>query len=596
MQTLRDAEPDTALHLDADILVVDDNPANVELLLELLEDEGYARVEGITDPRAVEARVRRQCPDLILLDVRMPWLSGLEVMERLRALPGDRPPAVIVLTAQIDEETRHRALELGAQDFLTKPFDHVEVLQRMRNTLDLHGLMKARTQRAVALEALVRERTRALEALSREDPVTGLPNRRALLERADSLHAQGRGLGVLFIAIAGFDDVARLHGYGVSDRLGMQLAQRLRPRCGEGRCMLGVWNSAEWVVLGEIGAGDRGMAALAEEVLGAFLAPFEVEGMSLQLRARVGVAAEAGAGGGDDGEQLVRKAALALPAREGERQAYSAELEAALQRRTRMTHALRHAIARDEFYLVCQPKVDLRTLAVSGAEVLLRWQSAEFGAVSPAEFIPLAEASGEIVGIGAWVVRAALDLLARWHREGAVPEGFSLAVNVASVQLMRPAFASELIEAARARGVSPALLEIEVTESGLMQDMALAMRQLERLAEAGFGIAIDDFGTGYSSLAYLKTLPVSVLKIDRAFIRELHTSAQDQRLTGTVIDMARHFGFRTVAEGVENAEQLAWLARMGCDLVQGFLFAPPLKEEALLRVLRTGFAEMLAAQ
>src|SRR5690606_30985685 len=145
---------------------------------------------------------------------------------------------------------------------------------------------------------------------------------------------------------------------------------------------------------------------------------------------------------------------------------------------------------------------------------------------------------------------------------------------VASVQLMRPEFAHEIIAAAQARGVPPALLEIEVTESGLMQDMALAMTQVETLARTGFGIAIDDFSTGYSSLAYLKALPVSVLKIDRAFIRDLHTNPQDQRLTGTVIDMARHFGFLTVAEGVENVEQLERLAHMGCDVVQGFLFAP----------------------
>ena len=573
-------------YADADILVVDDNLANVELLIGLLEDQGYDRLEGMTDPRRVEARVQRQCPDLILLDVRMPWLSGLEIMERLRALPREQAPAVIVLTAQIDEETRHRALELGAQDFLIKPFDHVEVLQRIHNTLDRHWLIKERSQRAVLLEGLVKERTRALEALSREDPVTGLPNRRALLEHAERLLAEGRNPGVLFIAIGGLDDIARLHGYVISDRLGMQLAQRLRPLQADADAMLGVWNSSEWVLLTDHAGSDDAHGALGETVLEHFATPFEVEDMSLQLRASIGRSAGAAAG---SAEHWIRRAALALPARDGLCQAYSAELEEALRRRTRMAHALRHAIARGELHLACQPKVDLKTRTVCGAEALLRWNSAEFGPVSPAEFIPLAEASGEIVAIGAWVMHEAMDLLARWRRQAVVPPDFSLAVNAASVQLMRPEFAHETIAAARAHGVPPALLEIEVTESGLMQDMALAMTQLETLARTGFGIAIDDFGTGYSSLAYLKALPVSVLKIDRAFIRDLHTNPQDQRLTGTVIDMARHFGFRTVAEGVENVAQLERLAHMGCDVAQGFLFAPPLAEEALLRAVATGF-------
>lgn len=580
------------LSADADILVVDDNPANVELLLGLLEDEGYARVEGITDPRRVEERVQRQCPDLILLDVRMPWITGLELMERLHALALAHPPAVIVLTAQIDEQTRYRALDLGARDFLTKPFDHVEVLQRIGNTLQLHGLMKERTQRAALLEDLVRERTRALESLSREDPVTGLPNRRAVLEEAERILARSRTLAVVFIAIGGLDDIAQVHGYAVSDRLGLELAQRLLPLRNAGAALLGVWNSAEWVLLSECGDQPETVDALAEAVLSAFATAFPVHQMALYLRVRVGISSGGEAGGA---EQLIRKAALALPARDGAFQAHSAELETALQRRTRMRDVLREAIERNEFNLVFQPKVDLRSREVNGAEVLLRWKNAEFGHVSPAEFVPLAEASGEIVSIGAWVIQRALDTLARWHREGVVAPHFSLAVNVASVQLMRPHFARELIEAVQLAGVAPALLELEVTESGLMQDMELAMTQLEALSRAGFRIAIDDFGTGYSSLAYLKTLPVSVLKIDRAFIRELHTSAQDQRLTGTVIDMARHFGFRTVAEGVENPEQLERLARMGCDEVQGFLFAPPLSEEALLRVVETGFAESAVA-
>lgn len=574
------------MHADADILIVDDNPANVELLLALLEDEGYHRLEGVTDPRQVAARVAAHAPDLILLDVRMPHLSGFELMERLSA-GGGEAPAVIILTAQIDDATRYRALELGARDFLTKPFDQVEVLQRIRNTLHMQRLMKERAERADLLEALVAERTQELARRARSDPLTGLPNRVALLDELAARLEARRHTAVLFLSIEGMDEVARLHGFGVADQLARAAARRLRDGLPEG--FLGVWNSAQGIVLCDCAPGEAAAGVLAERLLADFRAPIEVERMQLHLGLRIGIAADA-----DEGspEQLVRRAALALATGEGQWQYYQAELETRLQRRTGIREALRGAVERAEFALVYQPKVALCSGDIVGVEALLRWDGGSHGRVSPAEFIPIAEASGEILAIGDWVVRAALAALRRWRTEGRVAEGFSVAVNVSAQQLMQADFAERLVAEVEASGVPPAALELEVTESGLMQDMALAARHLDQLAGAGFRIAIDDFGTGYSSLAYLKVLPVSVLKIDRAFIRELHANPADQRLTGTVIDMARHFEFVTVAEGVEQEAQLERLMDMGCDLVQGFMFAPPLKEDALFRLMKTGFAHL----
>ncbi|ONF43773.1 GGDEF domain-containing response regulator [Marinobacter lutaoensis] len=574
--------------VEADILVVDDNVANVELLIALLEDEGYARVDGLTDPRDVGHRVRRRPPDLILLDVRMPHMNGFEVMEQLRQHHGDSLPAVIVLTAQIDNDTRYRALTLGARDFLTKPFDHLEVLQRINNTLHLQRLMQERAERARLLETLVAERTRELALRARQDPLTGLPNRHAVLDEIRDRIDQGRSAAVLFVALDGIEEVARVHGFATADQLVGVVARRLRDRVRASGQLLGVWNSTDWVMLSDCVAEEQAVAPIAECLLSCFEAPFEVDQMQLRLTARVGASATLP---GRTAEQLVRFAALALPSGAGAWQGYDESLEHALQRRTGLREALSGAADRGELHLAYQPKVALATGDIVGAEALLRWESPAYGRVSPGEFVPIAEASGEILSIGRWVVLEALSALARWRREQAVPDDFTLAVNVAPVQLMQPDFARWLIDVVGASGISPEHLELEVTETGLMQDMALAMTQLDTLTGAGFHIAIDDFGTGHSSLAYLKQLPVSVLKVDRAFIRELHCNHQDQKLTGTVIDMARHFGFATVAEGVEQAEQLACLARMGCDLVQGFLFAPPLREGALLTLVPAGFAD-----
>lgn len=585
----------SSLFSTADILVVDDNPVNVELLMDLLEDEGYITVEGMTDPLQVEARIHSKRPDLILLDIRMPKLNGLELLERLNTTWGEQVPAVIVLTAQIDEETRHQALQLGAQDFLTKPFNHIEVLQRIHNTLQLQRLLNERSEKANLLETLVTERTRELKILSRQDPLTGLANRQVILETIEQLRSDTADVLTFFIALEGLDDIGRLHGYDIMDQALCALSTHIQQLTDLPIRLLGVWSTDQWVVLCSAEATQNQAESIAVRLLEALQAPLYLRQLCVSVRARIGVSC---ASLKRSPEQVVRTAAVALPADDSQWQSYNQDLEENLQRISQLSDALYVAIENNELHLLYQPKVDVRSGAVKGVEALLRWDSPDFGRVSPVEFIPIAEAKGYIITIGKWVALQAIDALVRWREQQAVGEHFTVAINVASAQLMQPDFADWLITATEQAGLPAYSLEIEVTESGLMHDMQLAMQQLERLAAAGFGIAIDDFGTGYSSLAYLKVLPVSVIKIDRAFISEMHINTQDQRLTHTVIDMARNFQFATVAEGVEELEQFKLLQAMGCDLIQGYLFAPPLKEQMMLQLVASGFADtpMFAAQ
>lgn len=577
-----------ALFSSADILVVDDNPVNVELLMDLLEDEGYQIVEGMTDPLLVEARVQKKRPDLILLDIRMPSISGLELLELLNKAWGEQVPAVIVLTAQIDEATRHQALQLGAQDFLTKPFNHVEVLQRIRNTLQLQRLLSERSEKATLLEHLVVERTRELSILSRQDPVTSLPNRSVILETITQLRIEKRGLLAFFIALEGLDEIERLHGYEAMDQAICALSVRVQQLTDLSIRILGVWSTNKWVVLCETTVSEQQAGIFAKRLLDVIQVPLQLQQLCVYVRARIGVS---GSIAERSPEQIVRMAAVALPEADSQWQGYDQALEMTLWRKNQLSDALYAAISNSELHLLYQPKVDVRSGQVRGVEALLRWDSAIFGRVSPAEFIPIAEANCFIITLGQWVVREAVSAIVRWRAQAAVDEYFSVAVNVAGAQLMQPDFAEWLINVVQQAGLPAHALEVEVTESDLMQDMQLAMLQLQTLAAAGISISIDDFGTGYSSLAYLKVLPVSVLKIDRAFISEMHVNAQDQRLTSTVIDMARHFEFLTVAEGVEEPEQFKLLQAMGCDLIQGFLFAPPLNESMMLQLVATGFAD-----
>lgn len=577
-----------ALFSSADILVVDDNPVNVELLMDLLEDEGYQIVEGMTDPLLVEARVQKKRPDLILLDIRMPSISGLELLELLNKAWGEQVPAVIVLTAQIDEATRHQALQLGAQDFLTKPFNHVEVLQRIRNTLQLQRLLSERSEKAALLEHLVVERTRELSILSRQDPVTSLPNRSVILETITQLRIEKRGLLAFFIALEGLDEIERLHGYEAMDQAICALSVRVQQLTDLSIRILGVWSTNKWVVVCETTVSEQQAEIFAKRLLDVIQVPLQLQQLCVYVRARIGVS---GSIAERSPEQIVRMAAVALPEADSQWQGYDQALEMTLWRKNQLSDALYAAISNSELHLLYQPKVDVRSGQVRGVEALLRWDSALFGRVSPAEFIPIAEANCFIITLGQWVVREAVSAIVRWRAQAAVDEYFSVAVNVAGAQLMQPDFAEWLINVVQQAGLPAHALEVEVTESDLMQDMQLAMLQLQTLAAAGISISIDDFGTGYSSLAYLKVLPVSVLKIDRAFISEMHVNAQDQRLTSTVIDMARHFEFLTVAEGVEEPEQFKLLQAMGCDLIQGFLFAPPLNESMMLQLVASGFAD-----
>ncbi len=576
---------------DARILVLDDNPINVELLLDLLDEHGYSQAHGLCDPRQLAGQLEQALPDLLLLDIRMPHLSGLQVLEQLRARWGEQAPPVIVLSAQTDRETRLEALARGARDFIGKPFDQQEVLQRIHNTLEVHFLLRERSDQALLLRHLVDERTSEIQRLSFQDTVTGLPNRPALLARLARAASDGQPLSLCYLALDGLDEIARLHGTRSSETLAHLLRDRLHEQLG-GAAEIAVWSSHEWV----IHQPQLDAAVLQQRcqlILDCAGRAFSFEHLLLRLDVRLGVSHSAMPH--DDAEHLVRLAALALAEERGQWRLYQPSLEAELQQRTRCRQALHQALARQQLFLVYQPKIDLASGRVSGAEALLRWVPPELGFDSPAEFIPLAEASGDILPIGDWVIDQAIRQLEAWRDAGEVDDDFRLAVNVAALQLMQDDFADRLLARLAASRLPRGALEIEVTESGLMQDIARARRQLARLAEHGLPIAIDDFGTGHSSLAYLKTLPVAVLKIDRAFVSHMDTDLQDRRLAETVIDMAGHFACSTVAEGVENAEQARMLRDMGCQLAQGYWYSPPLKVEQFVEFCAARQGEMTGA-
>ena len=555
------------------VLVVDDNAANAELLLDLLDDHGFTNVHGISDPRQVLAHCVKYKPDLLLLDIRTPFLNGYAIIDQLQQHFLHQMPPTIVLTAQIDDETRHRVLNMGVRDFITKPFLHEEVLQRIRNTLTLEHRYQVRDQQAETLERMVAKRTQQLDHQSRTDPITQLPNRRGLMQTLREASIGNSPTGLLFIVLDHLDEAVRLHGYGIADQLVRHISQTLYSQLDSGS-VLGLWGGSELLAITQC-TDQPTLERLAAQLLGSFEQDQALDDLLIPLNARIGISWTTEF---FNIERLVHMAALALPQKNSPQriQSYNATLEAQQRHRLNLQQAIRGATQRGEMSLVFQPKISLTTQEIIGAEALLRWHHPELGHISPGDFIPLAEASGDILAIGDWVLEETMRHIVAWRRQGILNDCFHIAVNVAARQLTRKDFAQKLLDRLATYGIPERFFALEVTESGLLSDMHNARIQLAHLAKMNVAVAIDDFGTGYSSLAYIQTLPFSTLKIDRAFVMDIDKSPVDRQLANMITQLAHAVGCDVVAEGIETASQAAYLHSIGCEAAQGYYYARPL--------------------
>ncbi|HWH81817.1 MAG TPA: EAL domain-containing protein [Burkholderiaceae bacterium] len=426
--------------------------------------------------------------------------------------------------------------------------------------------------------------TQQIETLSYSDVLTGLPNRRLLADRVELALARSRREGtpfaLLFLNLDRFTRINDTLGRIVGDRVLRDVADRLRG-CVREIDTVARLGGDEFVAL--VSQTDvRGAEAAAQRMLEALKQPFAQDGLSFTVTASLGIAPCIGDAAGLD--ELVRRSDAAM--REA-KQAGGAAFRFHRPRdagdagpsrsRMRLDHAMRLALAQQRFRLHYQPQVDFASGAVVGAEALIRWQDAERGEVSPGEFIPAAEESGFIVAIGDWVLQHAVAQAAAWAGAGlAMP----VSVNVSALQFRQPGFVEGVARVLREAGLAPAALELELTESILIQDAPEAMRRLQALAALGVRLAIDDFGTGYSSLAYLKRFPIRRLKIDRSFVSGLPAQASDRAIVQAIVQMGRALDMEIVAEGVETEAQRACLHAAGCDQFQGFLFAPALDAAA----------------
>ena len=427
-----------------------------------------------------------------------------------------------------------------------------------------------------------------LAYLAQFDPLTGLPNRALLADRLSQMIGQAKRrrspLAALFIDLDEFKAVNDTLGHAGGDALLKEVAVRLQSTVRSGDTVARISGDEFAIVLAEL-VRPEDAALVAQKVIERLAEAVEIQGNEVFITASVGIAAYPADGA--DAEALIGAADAAMyRAKQSGRNAYqffTAEINQRSRARLQLGSELRRAVERGEFALVYQPKYHLADCRPSGAEALLRWKHPERGMVSPGEFIPVLEETGLIVPVGEWVLRRACSDLKAWQAAG-VPAG-PVSVNLSARQFRQQQLDRRIKALVASAGVDPSLIELEITESQLMQDPDQAIRVIRALRDAGMRIAIDDFGTGYSSLAYLTRFPVSSLKIDRSFVKDMLRDTGDGTIVRTVIEMAHSLGVTVIAEGVETEEQAAFLRLLRCEQAQGYLFARPMSAEELAQRL-----------
>ncbi|MGN8277835.1 putative bifunctional diguanylate cyclase/phosphodiesterase [Pseudomonas sp. SMV71] len=433
------------------------------------------------------------------------------------------------------------------------------------------------------------EAENSLLRMAQYDFLTGLPNRQQLQEQLDKILVDAgrlqRRVAVLCVGLDDFKGINEQFSYQTGDQLLLALADRLRAHSGRLGALARLGGDQFALVQADIEQPYEA-AELAQSILDDLEAPFGIEDQQIRLRATIGITLFPE--DGDSTEKLLQKAeqtmTLAKSRSRNRYQFYIASVDSEMRRRRELEKDLREALIREQFTLVYQPQISYRDLRVVGTEALIRWHHPEHGLVPPDLFIPLAEQNGTIIAIGEWVLDQACRQLREWHDQGFVD--MRMAVNLSTVQLHHaelPRVVNNFLQMYR---LPPRSLELEVTETGLMEDITTAAQHLLSLRRSGALIAIDDFGTGYSSLSYLKSLPLDKIKIDKSFVQDLLDDEDDATIVRAIIQLGKSLGMQVIAEGVETVEQEAYIIAEGCHEGQGYYYSKPLPARELSTYLK----------
>jgi diguanylate cyclase (GGDEF)-like protein len=490
--------------------------------------------------------------------------------------------------------------ELG--DLITDFNKMLNEIQLRDNKLREHGvLLEERvTKRTQELEesnkqlALAKKHAetfaKRMEYHAHHDDLTGLPNRALLNDRINTELAHARRqqsmMALLFLDLDRFKVINDSLGHGIGDQLLRAISRRLRNCVREEDTVARLGGDEFMILLPRItSSSDAGR--VGRKIIDVLLEPISCNGHELHITTSIGISIYPF--DSTDVETLVKNADISMyRAKELGRNKvvyYTAEMNAGSRKQLALETNLRKALDRGELKLHYQPKINTTHNTVVGVEALLRWNHPTMGAISPAEFIPVAEDSGLIIPIGEWVLETAFKQLGEWHEAG--HDTLTMAVNLSSAQLSRSGIEKSISNALANAGIDPGMTELEITENVAMQDIDSAIATLDKLKSTGINIAMDDFGTGYSSLGYLRRLPIDIVKIDQSFTRDIPDSKEGTLIAQAIIAMAKSLRLSLIVEGIENVRQLNYFKQQGCEVMQGFLFSKPVAANEVLKILNT---------
>ena len=580
------------------VLICDDDRTHLLILKETLVAQGYEVAQAENGKTALK-HFETFVPNIVLLDVKMPLLDGYEVCAKIRRHRHGQILPILMITGSDDTESIEKSFKAGATDFFPKPIKWPLVCHRIKYML-----------RAYEQQQKLITSQEQLKHIAYYDTLTELPNRRFFVEQLETtLAIASRNQVNVAVILIDLDDFKRINdtvGHSVGNQVLQEIALRLSQALRESdvvsrnsqeleksktRALARLGTDEFILMLYDCGEAEQ-VARIAKRALAAVSLPLDAIEYNVAITASIGISISSSDNA--SAEDLIKFAETAMydAKHNGKNCSYihSTSLSDYSLNRLKLEETMRNALATNSFELYYQPQLDLATSDIKGVEGLLRLRNSDNVMISPIEFIPVAEDTGLIVDIGYWVITEACQQIAKWEKAGRTP--IKVSVNVSSKQLQQKTFCDTLAQIVQASGINPALLQLELTESIVMNNVDNNIVTLLKIKSLGLSISIDDFGTGYSSLSYLKRFPIDTLKIDRSFVVGLLSSKdnEERAIISAIHAMSKALNLYSVVEGIETKEQLETIKdiyQSDATLIQGFYYSKPLSAPDLDRFIRT---------
>lgn len=569
-----------SLIANAKIMLVDDEPINTDVLQTYLEGEGYSNFVTISESvKAIEV-MQHEKPDVVLLDLMMPDVSGFDILQMMRDDKALTHIPVVILTSSDDGETKLKALQLGAMDFLAKPVDASELALRLRNTLGAKAYQ---------------------HHLINFDQLTGLPKIEMFMEDVDTttilMNSNNEKGAALHVYIENLKSINVSMGRENGNKMIQAFARRLEASVRAAGNVQSAFDVDSHINVSRTGGdkfsifvgpikNEQQAAVLARKIVADTSQPIQIGDNTMYTSSKIGIAMYPD--NGSSVQTLLSNAETAMShVRDHNTKEnfafYSASMNEESARVLAIETGLQTAIEKNELRVTYQPKVDVQTGKIVGAEALIRWISADLGFVGPDHFISIAERTGQIIPIGAWILKQACAQASLWRQKYGFD--FRIAVNMSIRQIHDSDMRLTSEEALRDSGLPASCLTLELTENMVMENAESNIELLNQLKSLGLRLSIDDFGTGYSSLSYLQRFPLDELKIDKSFIDEITNADSHAPIVRTMVSLSHDLGMTVVAEGVEIDEQLQYIRKLGCELYQGYFRSKPVVADAFEAML-----------